>query len=100
MRFVVIGRGDDRRASRSTSTGSRSSPGSTRRRSPGSPTSPRGTYVAPGDADPAGTVYTDLERRIVSRSEEQELTAIVAALGLLLLVAGTALSLARTGVVP
>ena len=59
-----------------------------------------GTYVAPGGADPAGTVYSDLERRIVSRSEEQELTAIVAALGLLLLVAGTALSLARTGVVP
>ena len=59
-----------------------------------------GTYVGPGDADPAATVYTDLERRIVSRSEEQELTAIVAALGLLLLVAGTALSLARTGVVP
>ena len=59
-----------------------------------------GTYVAPGTADPAATVYTDLERRIVTRSEEQELTAIVAAFGLLLLVAGTALSLARTGVVP
>ena len=59
-----------------------------------------GTYVAPGDADPAGTVYNDLERRLVARTEEQELTAVVAALGLLLLVAGTALSLARTGVVP
>ena len=59
-----------------------------------------GTYVAPGDADPAAAVYADLERRIVARSEEQELTAVVAALGLLLLVAGTALSLARTGVVP
>ena len=59
-----------------------------------------GTYVAPGDADPAAVVYGDLERRIVARSEEQELTAIVAALGLLLLVTGTALSLARTGVVP
>jgi Ca-activated chloride channel homolog len=59
-----------------------------------------GTYVPPGDPDPAAAVYADLERRIVARSEEQELTALVAALGLLLLVAGTALSLVRTGVVP
>jgi Ca-activated chloride channel family protein len=59
-----------------------------------------GTYVPPGDENAAATVYGDLERRLVARSEEQELTAIVAALGLLLLVAGTALSLARTGAVP
>ena len=59
-----------------------------------------GTYVPPGEADHAGAVYADLERRLVARTEEQELTAIVAALGLALLVVGTALSLARTGHVP
>ncbi|HKF85764.1 MAG TPA: VWA domain-containing protein [Candidatus Limnocylindrales bacterium] len=59
-----------------------------------------GTYVGPGEPDPAGAVYADLERRLVARVEEQELTAPVAALGLLLLVAGTAVSLARTGLVP
>jgi hypothetical protein len=59
-----------------------------------------GTYVAPGGDDPAGAAYDDLERRIVARDEEQELTAPVAALGLLLLVAGVAIGLARTGAVP
>ena len=59
-----------------------------------------GTYVPPGGADPAGGVYDDLERRLVARVEEQELTAPVAALGLLLLVAGVTIGLVRTGVVP
>lgn len=59
-----------------------------------------GTYVAPGGDDPAGAAYDDLERRVVARDEEQELTAPVAALGLVLLVAGVATGLARTGVVP
>lgn len=59
-----------------------------------------GTYVSPGEADAAAAVYDDLERRLVARVEEQELTAPVAALGLLLLVAGVMIGLARTGVVP
>jgi Ca-activated chloride channel family protein len=59
-----------------------------------------GTYVAPGDDDPAAAVYDDLDRRLVARVEEQELTAPVAALGLLLLIVGVTIGLARTGVVP
>ena len=59
-----------------------------------------GAYVAAAEADPAADVYAELERRLVARSETQELTALVAALGLLLLSGGVALSLARTGRLP
>jgi Ca-activated chloride channel homolog len=59
-----------------------------------------GAYEAAAEEDPAGLVYDELERRLVVRTEGQEVTAIVAAVGLALLLAGVGLSLARAGRLP
>ena len=80
-----IGVGDDRRASRSTSTGSGSTRGWTRRRSAGSPTSPRARTSRPATPTRRAPSTPSSSAGSSSRSEEQELTALVAALGLLLL---------------
>ena len=58
-----------------------------------------GEYAPLEDARP-GLVYDELARTLVSRSEDLELTAVVAAFGLVLLLAGVALSLARSGRLP
>ena len=59
-----------------------------------------GAYEPAAEEDPAGLVYDELERRLVVRTEGQEVTAIVAAVGLALLLAGAGLSLARAGRLP
>jgi Ca-activated chloride channel family protein len=58
-----------------------------------------GTYEPAADLDPA-TVYDGLARNLVGRDESLELTALVAALGLALLVVGAIGSLARSGRLP
>jgi Ca-activated chloride channel family protein len=58
-----------------------------------------GTYVAADQAATAG-VYDQLSRALVVRDEGVELTGLVAAVGLALLVAGAAISLARAGRMP
>ena len=58
-----------------------------------------GTYAAVADARPA-LAYDQLARALVSRTEDLELTALVAALGLVLLLAGVSVSLARSGRLP
>jgi Ca-activated chloride channel family protein len=57
-----------------------------------------GTYL-PVDQATAG-VYDQLARALVVRDESVELTGLVAAIGLLLLFAGAAISLARGGRLP
>jgi Ca-activated chloride channel family protein len=59
-----------------------------------------GSYAPAAGGDPASTVYDELARELVVREEPVELTALVAALALVLLVAGASLSLARTGRLP
>ena len=59
----------------------------------------KGTYAPATSADP-GTVYSGLAERLVSRDEAIEITALVAGAGLILLVAGVAISLARAGRMP
>lgn len=58
-----------------------------------------GTYQA-ADAVDASAIYDQLSRHLVLRDESLELTALVAAAGLVLLVGATVLSLARTGRLP
>lgn len=58
-----------------------------------------GTYQA-ADAVDASAIYDQLARHLVLRDESLELTALVAAAGLVLLVGATVLSLARTGRLP
>ena len=58
-----------------------------------------GTYLPADQAATAG-VYDQLARALVVRDEGVELTGLVAALGLALLVAGAAISLARGGRLP
>ncbi len=58
-----------------------------------------GTYQPAAELDPA-TVYDGLARNLVGRDEGLELTALVAALGLVLLIVGAAGSLARSGRLP
>ncbi len=58
-----------------------------------------GRYEPATHLDAAG-VYDQLSRHLVTRDEALELTAPVAGIGLLLLVAGVALSLVRTGRLP
>jgi Ca-activated chloride channel family protein len=58
-----------------------------------------GTYEPATHLDAAG-VYDQLSRHLVTRDEALELTAPVAGIGLLLLIGGVALSLARTGRLP
>ena len=55
--------------------------------------------AAVADERPA-LAYDQLARALVSRTEDLELTALVAALGLVLLLAGVSVSLARTGRLP
>ena len=59
----------------------------------------KGTYQPAVSADP-GTVYAGLGERLVTRDESIEVTALVAGAGLILLVAGVAISLARAGRMP
>jgi hypothetical protein len=58
-----------------------------------------GTYQPAATFDPA-TIYDQLARHLVARDESLELTALVAAAGLILLLASTVVSLARTGRLP
>jgi Ca-activated chloride channel family protein len=58
-----------------------------------------GTYQA-ADAVDASAIYDQLARHLVVRDEALELTAIVAAAGLVLLLGATVLSLVRTGRLP
>jgi Ca-activated chloride channel family protein len=58
-----------------------------------------GTYRPAAELD-AATVYDGLARNLVARDEGLELTAVVAALGLLLLLVGAVGSLARSGRLP
>jgi Ca-activated chloride channel family protein len=61
----------------------------------------KGTYYAGADSAAAATgVYDQLARSLVVRSEPLEVTAVVAGLGLLLVIAGVAVSLVRTGRMP
>lgn len=58
-----------------------------------------GTYQPATSADP-GLVYRDLAEHLVTRDESVELTAVVAGLGIVLLLTGVGLSLARSGRLP
>jgi Ca-activated chloride channel family protein len=58
-----------------------------------------GTYQAAADADPSA-VYATLAERLVARDESIEITAVVAAGGLLLLILAGVVSLARSGRLP
>jgi Ca-activated chloride channel homolog len=58
-----------------------------------------GTYQPAASADP-GVVYDRLAERLVSRDEDIEITALVAGAGLILLVSGVVISLARSGRMP
>ena len=58
-----------------------------------------GTYQPATEADPAAP-YTALAERLVARNESIELTALVAATGLALLIVGGVLSMARAGRLP
>ncbi|HEX2755667.1 MAG TPA: VWA domain-containing protein [Candidatus Limnocylindrales bacterium] len=58
-----------------------------------------GRYEAADALDPA-TVYDQLSEHLVVRGEALELTAVFAAVGLLLLLGGTIVSLARSGRLP
>jgi Ca-activated chloride channel family protein len=59
-----------------------------------------GAYFAAADATAPTAVYDDLARNLVVRTEPLEITALVAAAGLILLSAGGVLSLVRTGRLP
>ncbi|HEV7809381.1 MAG TPA: VWA domain-containing protein [Candidatus Limnocylindrales bacterium] len=58
-----------------------------------------GTYQPAASADP-GVAYRDLAEHLVTRNEDVELTAIVAGLGIALLLAGVGLSFVRSGRLP
>jgi Ca-activated chloride channel family protein len=58
-----------------------------------------GTYQAAADADPSA-VYDTLAKRLVARDEAIEVTAVVAAAGLLLMVIAGVLSMARARRLP
>jgi Ca-activated chloride channel family protein len=58
-----------------------------------------GAYQPAASSDPAA-VYDTLAERLVTRDEAIEITALFAAVGLLLLVAGVVVSLARSGRLP
>lgn len=59
-----------------------------------------GSYHRADDEDGVAAIYQDLEPRLVIRSEPLEVTALFAALGLVLLVTGGVLSLAWAGRLP
>jgi Ca-activated chloride channel family protein len=58
-----------------------------------------GTYQPAASADP-GVAYRDLAEHLVTRNEDVELTAVVAGLGIALLLAGVGLSFVRAGRLP
>jgi Ca-activated chloride channel family protein len=58
-----------------------------------------GTYQPAASSDPAA-VYDTLAERLVTRDEAIEITALVAAVGLLVLVGGVVVSLTRSGRLP
>lgn len=58
-----------------------------------------GTYHPAASLDP-GAVYDELGRHLVARDQDVELTALVAGLGLVLLLVGVATSVIRTGRLP
>jgi Ca-activated chloride channel homolog len=58
-----------------------------------------GTYQPATTADP-GVVYDKLSERLVARDEDIEITALFAGAGLILLVSGVVISLARAGRMP
>jgi Ca-activated chloride channel family protein len=59
-----------------------------------------GTYRAAADADQLNAVYRDLGTQLVFRTEQIEVTALLAAAGVLLFVVGGVLSLAWSGRLP
>ena len=59
-----------------------------------------GSYHAADDPDGVEAIYQDLQPKLVVRTEPLEVTALFAAIGLVLLVAGGALSLAWSGRLP
>jgi hypothetical protein len=59
----------------------------------------KGSYQPAASLDP-GAIYDQLAERLVTRDENIEITALVAGAGLILLVAGVAVSLARSGRLP
>ena len=59
-----------------------------------------GSYYGAADADTLASVYDHLDTTLVIRPEEIELTAVFAAAGLALLVAGAVSSLAWLGRLP
>jgi Ca-activated chloride channel family protein len=59
-----------------------------------------GSYHAADDPDGIDAVYSDLQPRLVVRSEPLEITSLLAALGLALLFTGGVLSLAWGGRLP
>lgn len=59
-----------------------------------------GSYHRADDPDGVAAIYSDLQPRLVVRSEPLEVTSLLAALGLVLLVTGGALSLAWAGRLP
>lgn len=59
-----------------------------------------GTYSGAGDADTLLSIYDHLDTALVVRPEQIELTAVLAGLGLVLLVVGAAASLAWSGRLP
>jgi Ca-activated chloride channel family protein len=59
-----------------------------------------GSYHAADDPDGVEAIYQDLQPKLVVRTEPLEVTSLFAALGLALLVAGGALSLAWSGRLP
>jgi len=59
-----------------------------------------GSYAAATDGDPAAGIYDELARALVVREESIELTGLIAAIGLGLLLAGTGISLLRGGRLP
>jgi len=58
-----------------------------------------GTYQPATGLD-AGSVYAELSKHLVARDEDLELTAVIAGVGLLVLIAAAGISLVRTGRLP
>jgi Ca-activated chloride channel family protein len=59
----------------------------------------KGTYQPATSLDP-GAIYNQLSERLVARDEDLEITALVAGAGLILLICGVVVSLARSGRLP
>jgi Ca-activated chloride channel family protein len=59
----------------------------------------KGAYQPAASLDP-GAIYDQLSERLVARDENLEITALVAGAGLILLISGVVISLARSGRLP